>query len=248
MWLKVQLLNISNNSTSALWSARPWINHRRTPEWVARHTKPFKTVVDSSVCTCQLVHTHGQVCNSVRCACPQNVTFAKVDKEERLGSTKMKMEKKKKTWQILTISCCPRIFSKCEAMSRDPWWSLTIRYGCDSSGCYQCHVGPARYSLTGPWTTVPKCSRQTCHSDCLSVIVWPGTCGCFFETWQLGHHVGHLFRQHSGPHRHQPCTLFSDTLSGLSVTSRSSGQSLRSLSHKCFHLMSPLVSKSLLLV
>lgn len=96
MWPKVQLPYINNNGTGALWSAGPWVNPRCTPEWVARHTKPFKTVIDSSVCTCQLVHTHGQVCNSMRYACPQNVTCARVDKEERLGSTKMKMEKEKK--------------------------------------------------------------------------------------------------------------------------------------------------------
>lgn len=60
MWLRVQLLYVNNNGTSALWSAGPWIKHRHTPEWVARHTKPFKSVLDSSVCTCQLVHTHGQ--------------------------------------------------------------------------------------------------------------------------------------------------------------------------------------------
>lgn len=143
-------------------------------------------------------------------------------KKRGWGQQRWKWRRKKKTtWQILTISCCPRVLSKCEAISQDPWRSLTTRYKCDSSRCYHCHV-PARYILTGPWTPVLKCSRQTCHSDCLSATVWPGTCSCFFETQQLRYRVGHLFKQYSGPHRRQPCVLFPDPLSGLSVTSRSS--------------------------
>lgn len=45
--------------------------------------------------------------NSMRCACPQNVTFAKMHREERLGSTKMKMEKKKKLGKFLQFLVVP---------------------------------------------------------------------------------------------------------------------------------------------